>query len=349
MNEPSTRTLKVVLLEMAIYALFFAGYSYWMWYFAGLSLAGLFEPNGWLELANFLQTGKARLILILGLLILAVVFFALEIFSIELITLVLLIILVTTGILTPDEAFAGFGSDIIIILASIFVISNALQQTGVMDTVGTYLLQIAGGKPNRLLAILMAAVGSISMFMNNTTATAILIPSTMGLAHRLKLSPSKLLMPLAFASILGGTCTLIGTSTNVAVSGYIAQLGLEPLGLFELLPLGLILLGAGMLYMVTIGNFLLPEYQPDDLSRDKAIRKYLSEIIVGPNSKLIGHKIFQSDLAHRDIQILAVLRGARKFRPNVRSKVEAGDILLITGKVEELMKVKEIAGIEIKS
>lgn len=287
--------------------------------------------------------------IVLGLLVLAIVLFARETISVDVITLLLLIGLVTSGILTPEEAFAGFSNEIIIILASIFIISGALQRTGVIDVVGVQMERVAGRNINRLLPTLMAMVGGVSAFMNNTTATAVFMPPVIGVAHRSGVNPSKLLIPLAYASILGGTCTLIGTSTNVAVNGYITQAGMQPLGLFEFTPLGLIILGVGIVYMLLIGQRLLPDHQDTSLTEEYAIREYLTEIVVVPNSHLVGQKIFESDLAQLEFRILAVLRQKRKFVPNARTTIEEGDILLVTGKLEELLKVKKTAGIEIKA
>ncbi len=288
-----------------------------------------------------------QIVIVLGLLVLAIVLFATERISVDIITLMLLIGLVLSGVLTVEEAFAGFSSDIIVILASIFVLSGALQQTGVMDVVGVQLYRFAAGSKNRLLTSLMVAVGGISAFMNNTTATAVFIPPTLSLAHQAKISPSKLLMPLAYASILGGTITLIGTSTNIAVSGYMVRAGMEPLTLFELAPVGLVLMVVGILYILTIGQRLLPDHHDDSLTADYAIREYLSEIVVVSDSDLIGQKIFESDLSRLGFRILAVIRDKRKFLPNARTTIAADDILLVKGKVTDLMKVKERAGIEI--
>ncbi len=290
-----------------------------------------------------------QIAIVLGLLILAIVLFALETISVDVITILLLIGLVVSGILTPAEAFAGFSSEIIIILASIFVISGALRQTGVMDVVGERIYQIAGGQPNHLLAAVMTIVGGISAFMNNTTTTAVFMPPVIGVAQRSGISPSKLLIPVAYASVLGGTCTLIGTSTNVAVSGYIVQAGMQPLGLFEFTPIGLMILGVGILYMLVLGQRLLPDHKDESLTEEYAIREYLSEIVVVSDSHLIGQRIFESDLAQLGFRILAVIRSERKFIPTTRSRVEADDILLVEGKLEDLIKVKETAGIEIRA
>jgi di/tricarboxylate transporter len=166
---------------------------------------------------------------VLLLLVVAITLFATEKLSVDIVTFLLLIALVTVpvldgkGLLSPGEAFAGFSEEIIIIIGSIFVISGALQETGVLDLLGARILKLAGTSENRLLLLLMSTACAVSSFMNNTTVTAMLQPPVVGLARRAGLSASKLLMPLAFASIMGGTCTLIGTSTNVAVSGYMER------------------------------------------------------------------------------------------------------------------------------
>jgi shikimate dehydrogenase len=229
---------------------------------------------------------------VLGLLIVAIILFATEKLSVDIITFILLIALVASGTLTPKEAFVGFSEEIIIILGAIFVISGALQETGVLDLLGARILKLSGTNPNRLLLLLMATSSGVSGFMNNTTVTAMLQPPVIGLARRANLDVSKLLMPLAFASILGGTCTLIGTSTNVAVSGYMKRSGMQELGLFEITPLGLILVTVGITYMMLIGKRMLPENREASLTVNYVMREYLSEIIVLPNSPLIGQRSY---------------------------------------------------------
>jgi di/tricarboxylate transporter len=289
-----------------------------------------------------------QIAIVLGLLVFAVVLFALEKISVDLITLLLLLALVVTGILTPAEAFAGFSNEIIIILGSIFVVSAALQETGVLDAIGARLFKIASGSEKRLLAAVMIVPAAISGFMNNTTVTAMFLPPVIGIARRAKLSPSRLLLPLAYASILGGTCTLIGTSTNVAVSGYIKKSGLAPLGLFEFTPLGLILVATGVLYMLLLGRRLLPDHREETLTADYHIREYLSEIVVLPNSPLIGQQTLDSDLNILDCRILRLIRGDQSHVPESQITMEEGDTLLVRGKAENLMKVKKIEGIDIK-
>jgi di/tricarboxylate transporter len=235
--------------------------------------------------------------IVLGLLLAGVFLFARETPSVDLITLLLLLGLIFTGILTTAEAFAGFSSDIIIILASIFVISGALQETGILDTVGSCLAKFSGRSPSRLFAAVMIVPASLSAFMNNTTVTAMFRPAVTGSANRPRVSPSQLLMPMACASILGGTCSLIGTSTNVAVSGYIQAAGMEPLGLFEFTPIGLVIVFTGLLYMFFVGRKLLPADTGGDLVDDYELRDYLSEVTVLVGSPLVGQDSLRNDPA----------------------------------------------------
>ena len=322
--------------------------------------------------------------IVLGLLLAAVGLFATRALPVDLVTIFLLLALVLTGILKPTEAFAGFSSQIIIILGSIFLINGALIESRVLDIVTAWLLRVAGGSVSKLQLTTMSVVGGLSGFMNNTAVTSLFIGPTMSIARKLKTSPSKLLMPVCFASILGGTCTLIGTSTNVAVSGEIAKQHevdlakwmanggtdlngdsaidsadylqyakendlkiYQPLGLFEITPVGLLIMGVGIAYLMLFGRRLLPDYPEESLAEDFNIREYLSEIVVMPGSSLIGQHVFESSLAEMEFRIIKVLRKKRSFVPNVRSVIGEGDVLLVSGGMEDLMAVKDASGIEI--
>jgi len=322
--------------------------------------------------------------IVLGLLLAAVGLFATRALPVDLVTIFLLLALVLTGILKPTEAFAGFSSQIIIILASIFLINGALIEGRVLDAVTAWLLRVAGGSVSKLKLTTMSVVGGLSGFMNNTAVTSLFIGPTISIARKLKTSPSKLLMPVCFASILGGTCTLIGTSTNVAVSGEIAKQHeadlakwmanggtdlngdraidsadylqyakdndlkiYRPLGLFEITPVGLLIMGVGIAYLMLFGRRLLPDYPEESLAEDFNIREYLSEIAVMPGSSLIGQHVFESSLAEMEFRIVKVLRKKRSFVPNIRSIIEEGDVLLVSGGMEDLMAVKDASGIEI--
>jgi di/tricarboxylate transporter len=290
-----------------------------------------------------------QIAIVLSLLLVAIGLFATEKLSVDVVTLLLIIVLTLTQILTPEEAFSGFSSDFIIILASVFIISGALQDTGILDNLGLQVSRVNIKNQSILLGIIMVITGAVSAFMNNTTVTALFLGPITGLCRKLKISPSQMLMPLAFASILGGTCTVIGTSTNVAVSGFISKAGMQPIGLFELLPMGAILFLVGVVYMLTAGKFLLPNHPVANLADKYAVRDYLTEIIIMEDSPLIGQHVFESDLNKLDFTILRVIRNTSNFMPRATTVIQQNDILLVEGKMDELIKVKETEGIEIKA
>jgi di/tricarboxylate transporter len=286
--------------------------------------------------------------IVLGLLVLAIILFATEVASVDVVTIFILAILCLTKVLTPKEAFDGFSSDFIIILASIFIMVGALQKTGVIDTFIARLISIKKYPPRVILFFVMIVAALSSAFMNNTTITALMLNPTIGLSKLSGIAPSKILMPLAFASILGGTCTLIGTSTNVAGSGYIAAQGLEHIGMFDFLPIGIVLLGVGILYMMTIGQMLLPVNQKESLEEDYSVRDYLSEVVILEKSELIGEKVVESAISKLNFSIVSIIRNKQKFVPNNFTKLEENDLILVKGPVDNLLKIKELKGVEIK-
>ena len=193
------------------------------------------------------------------LLAIAIVLFVTETVSVDVVTLLLVSVLIATGILTPLEAFAGFGSEALVILGSIFVLGGALQQTGVLEVIAHGILKMAGRKERRLSGIVMLLSSSISAVMNNTTVVAIFAPQVSALAKKAGVSSSRLLLPLAFAAIMGGTCTLIGTSTNIAVSGFLSSSGMEPVRFLEITPIGIACTLAGAAFLIVLGPVLLPD------------------------------------------------------------------------------------------
>lgn len=286
--------------------------------------------------------------LVIGLLVSAVILFATEKISVDLVTLGLLCLLVMFGLLDVKEAFAGFGNEIIVMLGAIFIIGAALRDTGVLDSLGNLLARVTGGHPRGVAVGMMGSVGTISAFMNNTTVTAMFLGPVIGMARRLGISPSRLLMPLSFASILGGTCTLIGTSTNVAVSGVMKHLGFEEIGMFEITGLGVILLVAGIGYLLLVGMRWVPERDRSvDLNESMPIREYFSEVVILPSSPLIGQAAFNSDFSVLEFQVVKIRRAGVDLPVGPYTKFEEADVVLVAGKVENLIKVKKIEGIDI--
>ncbi|WP_100615197.1 SLC13 family permease [Confluentibacter citreus] len=284
--------------------------------------------------------------LVISLLIVTIILFATDKFSVDVVTVGLLLVLAFSGIITPQETFEGFSSDFIIILASIFIISGALSETGLLDKVGSKMIKTVKSK-TLFVGYTMFITGTLSAFMNNTTVTALVTGPVIGMCRKLNLSPSKVLIPVAFASILGGTCTLIGTSTNVAVSGYIAQAGLEPLHFFEILGIGLIFLVTGIVFILIFYNKLLPDHKEAGYNERYNIAQYLSEIVVSEKSKLIGQIAFHSDLAKQDVRILKIIRDKDDFIPNSLTRIQANDILIVECSVDDLIKIKESTELDV--
>lgn len=286
--------------------------------------------------------------IVLGLLLLAIILFATEKLSVDIVTLLMLIVLVLTKIITPAEAFAGFSSDFIIILASVFVLGAALEDTGVLDFMISKLVKVASSSTNLLLSLVFGVAGSLSAFMNNTTVAAMFVTPLVGVSKKANISSSKILMPLAYAAILGGTCTLIGTSTNVAVSGYLAKAGFEEIGLFEITPVGLVIFVVGFLYMISIGKMLLPKHKPEQALTDEYnVQKYITEILVMPESPLIDQNVFSSILGKAPFRTLNIIREKTNFLPDYRTIFKEGDIILVEGGFDDLIRIKESKGIEI--
>jgi di/tricarboxylate transporter len=168
------------------------------------------------------------------------------------------------------------------------------------------------------------------------------------LARRLKIAPSRLLMPLAFSAILGGTCTLIGTSTNVAVSGAITKMGLDPIAMFELTPVGIVIFGVSLFYMIVIGMRWVPERDKNDGPTEAStIREYLSEVVILAGSPLIGQEIFASDFSVMEFQVVKIRRAGQDVEVKPHERLELGDVVLVAGKVQNLIRVKKIEGIDI--
>ena len=291
--------------------------------------------------------------IVLALMVVALVLFSTERIPIEIVSLLLVMALVLTGTLTAGEAFAGFGNDIVITIAGLFILTGGLAKTGVVDLVGRRLHRAAGDSEFRIVALIMFAAAASAAVMKNTTTTAMFLPVVLGIAVRRNISPSKLLMPLAFGAILGGTCTLIGTSTNLAVSGALPRYGIQPFTMFELTRVGVIIVGVGMFYMLLLGRRLLPRAKPaDSLTEQYHVRHYMTEVIVLDDSPLIGKSLGEARISDElDLTVLGILRGQEQVRiaPHPAEKIKADDLLLVQGRVEDILKVKAEAGIEIKA
>lgn len=293
-----------------------------------------------------------QIALLLVILAVALVLFSFEWVPADVVALGVMLTLVLTGLLTPEAAFAGFGSDTVMMILGLLILTAALLRTGVVDMAGRAILRRGGKSPQRLLVLVVVSAAVLSAFISNTAAAAFFLPIVMGIAARAKVSPSKLLMPLAFASILTSSVTLVSTSTNIVVSGLITDYGLPPIGMFELAPVGIPVAVVGILYMLTIGRRMIPERTPPDSATDEfGLGPFLTEVLVRPDSKLVGKSLAESGLGRDlDLTVLRVVReSGRTLPPRAQTRLEPGDVLLVEGRREEILKLKDTSGLDIKA
>lgn len=286
----------------------------------------------------------------LVLLLLALILFGSEKLPVDIVGIILVIGMVVFGVLNVQEAVAGFGNDIIITIAGLFVLVGSLLKTGLVDLVGRRLYQIAGNNEFILTSLIMGVAAISASVLKNTTTTAMFLPVVLGLAEKAKIPPSKLLMPMAFGAILGGSCTLIGTSTNLAVSGAIKRYGMEPFSMFELTPVGIVTVAVGMAYMLLIGRKLLPRRGGEDsLTEQYHIREYISELIVLPESRLVGKTLGEANLnLELDLTVIGIIRDDAAISPTPKERIQRRDLLIVEGTLTDILRVKEEAGLEIK-
>ncbi|GAB4244470.1 MAG: SLC13 family permease [Acidobacteriota bacterium] len=261
----------------------------------------------------------------------ALVAFALELFPIEVTALTVLALLVVTGILDPEEAVSGFSNKAVITIGALFVLSRALLETGVLESGAYWLSQQVGERRWLGIAIFLAITALLSGFLNNTAIVAIFIPLALSLCRRFNMSPSKVLLPLAYVATLGGMLTVIGTSTNLLVSSLLERSGLEPIGMFELTPVAAILLVVGLVYTVLGAERLLPDRTGESLGDRYNLQAFLTEVQVSPSSRIVGRVVRDLKLPERyQINIVAILRGDRSITHDLANRImRVGDILIL--------------------
>jgi di/tricarboxylate transporter len=292
------------------------------------------------------------ILITLLLLVAAIILFATEKLPVDIVGILLVIALVLTQVLTVSEGVAGFGNDVIITIGGLFILVGGLVKTGVVDLIGRRMHRFSGGNEFILTAIIMIAAALSASVLKNTTTTAMFLPVVIGLAAKARIAPSKLLMPLAFGAILGGSCTLIGTSTNLAVSGAIVRYGQEPFSMFELTSVGVVTFAVGLVYMMLIGRLMLPSRGGEDSFADQyQIRAYVSELLVLPDSSLVGKTLGEAKLnSDLDLHILGIVRSGETIAsPDPNERIQRRDSLLVEGTIEDILRVKEAIGLEIKA
>ncbi len=293
--------------------------------------------------------------LTLSIILMAIVLFATEKLRVDLTALLVLLIISLTGLVSKEDVFLGFSNSAVITIWAVYIVSGGLFKTGVSDILGSLILRISGASEPKLIAMIMLICGTMSAFMNNVGAVAVLMPAVIGISRQTKIPVSKLLIPLAFSSLLGGKMTLIGTPANILAQGILVSRGLEGFGFFEITPLGIIVLATGILYMVFLGRHLLPAREaPGDQQIPSTLRDYISEVQIMPQSPLSDKRLYESGLGARyDLTVLSVIRNGKPIRGLHRDYIiKENDCLVVKGSAKNLLEaqgelnLKSIAGHE---
>ena len=294
---------------------------------------------------------SVEMVFVLFVVLSAVILFVTEKLPVDVVALVIIVVLLLSGIITPEEGLAGFSNTATVTVGAMLILSAGLFKSGALNLLGAGLNKLSRRGITVMLLAMMIVIGTISAFINNTAAVAMLMPVVIGIARETRVSPSKLLMPLSFASMFGGVCTLIGTSTNILVSSIAERYGQPGLGMFEMAPLGLVFFAAGTVYMLTVGVRLIPERRTgSDLTQHFSMDEYLTEIVLLPEARSVGATIADCPLVQEiDLDILEVRRGAgRLLSPAPFTILQADDVLLVRCNVAQIKRLQERVGIALK-
>jgi di/tricarboxylate transporter len=288
---------------------------------------------------------------VFAVLLLAVYLFVTEKLPVDLVALLVMALLLISRIITPAQGLAGFSNTATITVGAMFILSAGLFKTGAVSFLGAFINRIF--KAPFLIAIfaVMVIVAVLSAFINNTPVIAIFLPILLGAARETGISASKILMPVSFASMFGGVCTLIGTSTNILVSSIAEKNGLPAFSMFEFAPLGLILFAVGSAYLLLVGIRLIPERRGQgDLTEAFALSEYLTEIVLLPDAASVGFQIKDAPLVKDlDVSILEIRREKETIpQPKGYVVLLADDVLLVRCNLGQIRALQERTGIMFK-
>lgn len=290
--------------------------------------------------------------IVVGCVVGALVLFATERLPPEGVGVLVLLVLGLTGTVDAPTAFAGFASPAVITVAAMFILSAGLVEAGAPAALASAIVRYGGTRIGVLTVLLVLVVGGMSAFINNIAATVILMPAAVTLARAASASASRLLMPLAFGSMLGGLMTQIGTPPNLLVSDALAAAGHRPFGMFDFAPTGAAILGAGLLYLVTIGRRLVPDRQGPDFDEGIAqTRDYLAEVRVPAGASLVGKNLRELRWRPRfDVSVMEIFRDGRRLRfPTAEEMLFVGDVILVEGEPDDVLRLTQAEGLEFTS
>ena len=273
-----------------------------------------------------------------------VVFFVMEILPIEVTAMGAIGVLLLFDVLSWQEAISGFSNPAVITIGAIFIMSRALVKTGFLEVFADFLAKKGGNRKWLTIFIFLLTVSIISGFINNTAAVAIFIPLAIDLCQRFRISPTKILLPLSYAAIFGGTLTLIGTSTNLIVSSVMEEFNMTPFSMFEFTKLGVIFLVLGTLYNLIISKWFMPSRSIiSSLTRKYHMGSFLTEFKIGEDSPLIGRSYGEMEIAQNyNLQVYKIIRDSKNIRFNLHNIIiHKDDIFLVQINVKEMLKFKD--------
>ncbi len=280
---------------------------------------------------------ERELILVLSVIAVALVLFLLGKPRYDFVALLGLLVIALSGIISPDEIFSGFSHPAVITVACVLVVSRGLLNAGIVDLAAS-LMSRAGNHELLQMALLTGLVAIASAFMNNVGALSLFIPVTLSICRKNNLPPSRFLMPLAFASLLGGLVTLIGTPPNIIIATFRGQEGMEPFRMFDFSPVGGVVAIAGLLFIIFLGWRFLPERKGEkSAGEEMEISHYITEVLVPDNSKSEGKRLSELEMDKEEVLVVSLIRGDRKFPAPFPSRVlRSQDILVIKADAEDL-------------
>lgn len=288
--------------------------------------------------------------LVSSILIIAIILFITEKVPLDLTSLGILVALITTGLLAPREALAAFSNSSVITIGAMFILSRGLLRTGALGFVSEKMIEYSRGNPRKILVLTMIATAVPSAFMNNTPVVVLFVTIIMSVCCEYSLSPSKYLIPISYSAIVGGTCTLIGTSTNIIVSDLSSKLGYKAIGMFELAPLGIPITVMVMLFLYLAVPRVMPDHkEPVCELSGKNTPHYLAEFLVPPDSKLVGWNptAFLSE-SYPGVELFEVVRGPIiHYLEREQVELAANDLLLVKGTANDLVSILKSKAVEL--
>ncbi len=289
-----------------------------------------------------------EIIVVLAILAAVILLLITEWMPLEVIALLVLGVLAVTGIISPVEALSGFSNPAVVTIWAVFILSGGLTRTGIANILGRQLLKVAGRKESFLVMIIMVIAGALSAFMNNVAVAALMLPVVMDIARKTDRSPSSLLMPLAYGSLLGGLTTMIGTPPNILVAEALRQNGLAPFTLFDFTPVGLVIMFSGIAFVTFIGTRILPKRSITkktsefrDYRSQYELQEYLFQIKIPPESALVGKTLAKSHLGSGwGLNVVGITRGSQtKLAPEITEIIEQNDVLIVNGRLDRIQEL----------